>query len=328
MDRIQHDLEERVALTSNNKFELMLFRLGRSRDAEHSELYGINVFKVRELMAMPAINTVAGSSPYVMGVVNIRGQIIPVLDLPALVGCTLAQPPKILIVTEFARTTQAFAVEDVNEIVRLNWSQVRPAEACASGAGTVTSIAQFEDPEAGKRLVQVLDVEQILQRVSPVEESGFDSATLGAGLDATGYAPILAADDSSAARTLIGKTLESMSLTYTMTKSGREAWEALNGIANEAQAQGRPLSELVSMVLTDLEMPEMDGFTLTRKIKADKRFAGLPVIIHSSLSGDTNEQHIRSAGADAYVAKFKIEELGGIIESTLRKGSAAAGMPG
>lgn len=317
MDRIQHDLEERVALTSNNKFELMLFRLGRSRDADRSELYGINVFKVRELMAMPAINTVAGSSPYVLGVVNIRGQIIPVLDLPSLVGCTLSAPPKILIVTEFARTTQAFAVEDVNEIVRLNWSQVRPAEACASGSGTVTSIAQIEDEENGARLVQVLDVEQILHRVTPVEDAGFENARIGDGLEANGYAPILAADDSSSARALIGRTLDSMGLQHRMTKSGREAWEALNEMADGAKAAGRPLSDLVSLVLTDLEMPEMDGFTLTRRIKADKRFAGLPVIIHSSLSGDANEQHIRSAGADAYVAKFRIEELGEIIEKAL-----------
>jgi two-component system chemotaxis response regulator CheV len=323
MDRIQHDLEERVALTSNNKFELMLFRLGKSRDAEHSELYGINVFKVRELMAMPAVNTVAGSSPYVLGVVNIRGQIIPVLDLPALVGCTLSHPPKILIITEFARTTQAFAVEDVNEIVRLNWSQVRPAEACASGAGTVTSIAQIDDPEQGARLVQVLDVEQILHRVTPIDDAEFAHAPQGDRLDAAGHAPILAADDSSSARTLIGKTLESMGLRHRMTKSGKEAWEALNELADQAQSQGKPLSELVSLMLTDLEMPEMDGFTLTRKIKADKRFASLPVIIHSSLSGDANEQHIRSAGADAYVAKFKIEELGEMIEKTLQSRPAS-----
>jgi two-component system chemotaxis response regulator CheV len=316
IDGVQHDMEERVALTSNNKFELMLFRLGRSRDAGHSELYGINVFKVRELMAMPEINTVAGSSPFVMGVVNIRGQIIPVLDLPALVGCTLPHPPKILIITEFARTTQAFAVEDVNEIVRLNWSQVRPAEACANGAGTVTSIAQLDDAEEGRRLVQVLDVEQILQRVSPVEESGFSNAALALPADVR-HAPVLAADDSSSARKLIGKTLESMGLEYRMTQSGREAWEALNEIAEKARIDGVPLPERVSLVLTDLEMPEMDGFTLTRKIKADKRFADIPVIIHSSLSGEANEQHIRSAGANAYVAKFKIEELGETIEKTL-----------
>jgi two-component system chemotaxis response regulator CheV len=316
MDRMQHDFEERVALTSNNKFELMLFRLGKSRDAERSELYGINVFKVRELTAMPAVNTVAGSSPYVLGVVNIRGQIIPVLDLPALVGCTLQHPPKILIVTEFARTTQAFAVEDVNEIVRLNWSQVRPAEACAAGAGTVTSIAQLDDGEDGARLVQVLDVEQILHRVTPVDEADFsrEAPARQAGERA---APVLAADDSSSARMLIGKTLESMGIEFSMTRSGLEAWNALNALAAQAEAQRVPLSQLVSLVLTDLEMPEMDGFTLTRKIKADPRFAGLPVIIHSSLSGEANEQHIRSAGADAYVGKFQIGELAAMVEKML-----------
>jgi two-component system chemotaxis response regulator CheV len=118
MNTVENEINERAALTSSNKFELMLFRLGKCGGAGRSELYGINVFKLRELMAMPEITTIAGAPPHLLGVVNIRGQIVPVIDLPALLGCTPENGLKILMITEFARTTQAFAVEDVDEIVR------------------------------------------------------------------------------------------------------------------------------------------------------------------------------------------------------------------
>jgi two-component system chemotaxis response regulator CheV len=104
-----------------------------------------------------------------------------------------------------------------------------------------------------------------------------------------------------------------------MVKSGREAWERLNAIAQSAQSDGKTVLDRVAMVLTDLEMPEMDGFTLTRNIKQDARFQNLPVVIHSSLSGSANEDHVRSVGADAYVAKFVAEDLARTIRDVLPK---------
>jgi len=102
-----------------------------------------------------------------------------------------------------------------------------------------------------------------------------------------------------------------------MTKTGKEAWDKLQVLAAAAQSEGKGLRDKVAMVLTDLEMPEMDGFTLTRKIKQDDRYKSLPVIIHSSLSGQTNEEHIKTVGADAYVAKFVAEELAAAIRKVL-----------
>ncbi|SNS48039.1 two-component system, chemotaxis family, response regulator CheV [Noviherbaspirillum humi] len=318
MDAIQSDLEARTSLTANNKFELMLFRLGKG-GGERSELYGINVFKVRELMEMPAITTIADASPYLLGMVNIRGQIIPVLDLPALAGCRLEQPPKILMVTEFARTVQAFAVEEVDDIVRLDWSQVKPAESCVAGEGTITSIAHLDVDVRGSSLVQVLDVEQILHRVFPPREAALDRSEAASEAGARHDIHVLAADDSSSARMMISRALDTMGIAHRMATSGQDAWNQLNRLAEEAEAEGEPLLSRVSLVLTDLEMPEMDGFTLTRKIKADRRFGKLPVIIHSSLTGDANEQHVKGAGADAYVAKFKLEELAAVIDRVLQR---------
>ena len=133
MSSIQQEIDERTNLTASNKFELLLFRLGVAKHTSHSELFGINVFKVREIVAMPSITEVAGAVDNMLGVVNLRGQIIPVIDLPSVVGCVPSSGLNILLVTEYARSTQGFAVESVEEIVRLDWGQVLSAESKAGG---------------------------------------------------------------------------------------------------------------------------------------------------------------------------------------------------
>jgi two-component system chemotaxis response regulator CheV len=308
MSTVQSEVDERTNLISSNKFELLLFRLGSDGNSDRSELFGINVFKVREIVAMPEITAVAGALPHNLGVVNLRGQIIPVIDLPSAVGRTPKNGLNIMLVTEFARSTQGFAVESVEEIVRLEWNQVLSAESSAAG-GMVTSIARLDGDAEDTRLAQVLDVEQILRQIAPKNEKDIDMETIGSKLAIKPGSVILAADDSVVARGLIGQALDAISAPYIMTKTGKEAWEKLQIMAQQAEADGKPLRDRVALVLTDLEMPEMDGFTLTRNIKNDERFKGLPVIIHSSLSGTTNEDHVRSVGADAYVAKFVAEEL-------------------
>ena len=319
MDTAQREIDERSGLTSNNKFELMLFRLGVSLHSETSEVYGINVFKLRELMAMPTVNSIANSPPHIMGMANIRGQLIPVINLPAALGCTPATGLNILMVTEFARTTQAFAVEEVDEIVRLNWSQVRAAEGAAAGGGTITSIAQLDTDLNNTRLALVLDVEQILRNVMPSKIADIDPDTIDSSITLPPGAVILAADDSASARMLISGCLDAMGLPFVMAKTGLEAWKMLGEFSDAASKEGKSAVDKVALVLTDLEMPEMDGFTLTKKIKGDTRFNKIPVVIHSSLSGATNEVHVKSVGADAYTAKFKAEELAATLLDVLTK---------
>ena len=316
MKTVQQEVDERTNLTGTNKFELLLFRLGVSGDAERAELFGINVFKVREILAMPEVTAIAGTTPHIMGVVNLRGQIIQVINLPAVVGCTPKSGLNILLITEYARTTQAFAVESVEEIVRLDWSNVLSAEASAVG-GSVTGIARIDGNTDGTRLAQVLDVEQILAELSPPAEE-VSSDVVGPRINLPPGAIILAADDSGVARAMIEAGLTAMGVPYIMTKSGKEAWEKLQSLAVTAGKEGKTVAEKVALVLTDLEMPEMDGFTLTRNIKQDPRFKSIPVVIHSSLSGTTNEGHVKSVGADAYVAKFDAEELAETLRKTLR----------
>lgn len=318
MSTVQQDVDERTNLTGSNKFELLLFRLGGDANGDRSELFGINVFKVREIVAMPAITAVAGALPHMLGVVNLRGQVIPVVDLPSIVGCKPKTGLNIMLVTEYARTTQGFAVESVEEIVRLDWSQVLSAESSGAGGGMVTSIARLDGDTENTRLAQVLDVEQILRQIAPSDGKEVDAAQMQK-LQLKPGAVILAADDSAVARGLIEQALIAMGAPYIMTKTGKEAWERLQAISAAAIAEGKTVRDKVAMVLTDLEMPEMDGFTLTRNIKQDERFKSLPVVIHSSLSGSTNEDHVKSVGADAYVAKFVAEELAATIREVISK---------
>lgn len=316
MRTAQQEIEERTRLAGNNKFELLLFHLGEAPGSGQRELFGINVFKVREVLVMPAVTELANAHQHLMGVANIRGQIIPVINLPAVAGCAPKKGLNILMVTEFGRTVQAFAVEDVCEIVRLEWDQVLPAETSHAGAA-ISGIARLDGATAETRLAQVLDVEQILLSVMPVTTEAISREVVGPELVLAPGSVILAVDDSAVARSVIELGLKAMGVPYVMTKTGKEAWERLQLFSEEALVQGKSAADKVALVLTDLEMPEMDGFTLTRLIKQDVRFKSIPVVIHSSLTGTTNENHVKSVGADAYVAKFAPREFAATIRRVL-----------
>lgn len=314
----ENEIEERTLLTGTNQFELLLFRLGTKEGQAQPDLYGINVFKVREIVTIPNLTPIAGASEYSLGVAHLRGQVIPVYDLPKVVGNKVSAKPTLMIVTEYARTTQAFAVESVEDIARLDWNQVISAEASGAGDSLVTSIARLDEGQEDTRLAQVLDVEAILQMISPEKEKHkVDPQVMGDKLNIKPGTIVLVADDSQVARSLLEQALKALKAPCEMVNSGKEAWDRLNILAKDAQEEGKTITDKVSVVLTDLEMPEMDGFTLTRNIKADPRFSALPVLIHSSLSGSANEAHVRSVGADGYVVKFSADELAKTLRSVL-----------
>ncbi len=314
MSTVLQEVDERSHLAGTNKFELLLFRLG-GEPGGRREIFGINVFKVREALVMPPITAMPGAPQHVLGVANIRGQIVPVIDLPSVVGCK-PSALNILIVSEYERSVQGFAVEEVEEIVRLDWSRVLSAEANAVG-GMVTSIARLDADGEKSRLALVLDVEKVLRDVLPSRVPEVNAQHVGSQLALPPGSVILAADDSFVARSQIEKVLQALGAPYVMTKTGKEAWDKLQALAQEAKAEGRRVEDRVAAVLTDLEMPEMDGFTLTRRIKEDERFKRIPVVIHSSLTGQANEDHARNVGAEGYVAKFVAEELGNAIRRAI-----------
>lgn len=316
MDSFQKDIDERANLALSNKFELLLFRLGTSQHESKSELYGTNVFKLREIVPMQKINRAAGMMSPLLGVVNIRDQIMPVIDLPAALGCTPETGLNLLLITEYARSTQAFAVESVDNIIRLDWSQVHAADSGVSSRN-ITSIASMEDENGHKDLALVLDVEQILYDIIP---SGRDVDVDAIEEKIYALKPgalAIVAEDSKVARSMLEQGLKGMGIPALMHTTGLEAWEKIQSIAAEAKAAGQPITDRIGLVLTDIEMPEMDGFTLTRNIKNEPALKHIPVVIHSSLSGSANEDHVRKVGANGYVAKFDVAELSAVIHKAL-----------
>ncbi|MDL4914883.1 MAG: chemotaxis protein [Enterobacterales bacterium endosymbiont of Blomia tropicalis] len=316
MDNFQKEIDERANLALSNKFELLLFRLGSDKQKGRSELFGINVFKLREIVPMPAITKAAGMKSPLLGMANIRDQFIPVIDLPAVAGCVPETGLNLLLVTEYARNTQAFAVESVENIVRLDWSQVHTAEA-GIGGRNITSIACLDNDRQSNNLAMVLDVEQILYDIIPSVRGVEPEATRPRAFNYQPGAVAIVAEDSRVARQLLEQGLKSMGIPALMFNTGLEAWEKIKQMSQEAQTAGESIHNKIALVLTDLEMPEMDGFTLTRNIKRDDILKSVPVVIHSSLSGSANEDHVRKVGADGYVAKFELNELSELIFNVL-----------
>ncbi|WP_449544274.1 chemotaxis protein [Lelliottia amnigena] len=315
MDNFQKDIDDRANLTLSNRFELLLFRLGTSLNENKSELFGINVFKLREIVPMPEFTKPAGMKSPLMGMVNIRDQVIPVIDLSAVAGCKPATGLNILLITEYARSVQAFAVESVENIMRLDWKQVHAATAVSGRY--ITSIACLDENTDTNDLAMVLDVEQILYDITPSNHDLHATNLKTTKFNIKPGAVAIVAEDSKVARSMLEKGLEAMNIPAEMHITGKEAWEKIGVLAAQAQAEGVPITDKISLVLTDLEMPEMDGFTLTRKIKTDEILKHIPVVIHSSLSGNANEDHIRKVKADGYVAKFELNELSAVIEEVL-----------
>ena len=180
--------------------------------------------------------------------------------------------------------------------------KVPPEMLVAEMGGLVTAVTELADG----RLVMMMDVEKVLS-----ETTNYDEEAVYRNIKPLNKPDLTVffADDSIVARKQIMRTLDAMNVKYNGSINGREAWNELLKVAAYAQASGQEVTDLVSLVLTDVEMPEMDGYILTKRIKSDPRFAGVPVIMHSSLSGMSNQQLGQSVGVDEYVAKFEPQKL-------------------
>lgn len=304
MSELLKNIDARTRLAGTNKLEILLFSLGTDLRTGRTETFGINVFKVREVMRTPQITAAPDMPPAVKGMVSLRGVLVPVVDLSEFIGMQTETPREIMIVTEYNGHTQGFLVESVDTILRLDWAKMRvpPEMLTANLGGLVTAVTELPDG----RLVMLLDVERILSETAKYDDDMVFSQIKPLGKEGV---TIVYADDSSVARGQIEKTLNALGIRGIAAMNGLQAWQELQKLADYAEASGRQTKEAVQLVLTDVEMPEMDGYILTKKIKADERFAGIPVIMHSSLSSTSNEQLGRSVGVDEYVPKFEAQRL-------------------
>jgi two-component system chemotaxis response regulator CheV len=304
MSDLLKNIDARTKLAGTNKLEILMFSLGCDPTTGRRETFGINVFKVREVMRTPPITRAPEMPAAVEGMVSLRGILVPVVDLGKYAAISQDRKPEIMIVTEYNRHTQGFLVEGVDTILRLDWAQMRvpPAMLISQMGGLVTAVTEIADG----RLVMMLDVEKVLS-----ETTHYDDDFLFRGLVPIGgeQRTIFFADDSAVARKQIERTLDALGLKHLGSMNGRQAWNELQKIADYAGSVQRSLKELVSAILTDVEMPEMDGYMLTKQIKSDPRFAGIPVIMHSSLSSASNRALGQSVGVDEYVPKFEPQRL-------------------
>lgn len=304
MSELLKSIDARTKLAGTNKLEILLFFLGVDQRTGRRETYGINVFKVREVMRTPPITAAPDMPASVEGMVSLRGALVPVIDLAKYTGVTADTPRDIMIVTEYNGHTQGFLVEGVDTILRLDWSKMRvpPEMLLAQTGGLVTAVTELDDG----RLVMMMDVEKILSETTHIDDENlYRGVTQVNRPECT----IFYCDDSTVARKQIERTLSAMGVKGVGAVNGRQLWLELEKIANYAQTIGKPVAELVNLVLTDIEMPEMDGYILTKTIKSDPRFVGVPVIMHSSLSGMSNQKLGQSVGVDEYVPKFEPQRL-------------------
>ena len=298
-------VDDRTRLAGTNRLEVLLFSLGKDVNTGRDETFGVNVFKVREVMLVPEITHAPDMPASVEGMVSLRGNMIPVINLPKFCGIQAEEKPGILIITEYNKNVQGFLVHAVDTIERLAWEDVKvpPSMMAQRHGGLVTAVTELKD----RRLVMIMDVEMVLAKTS-----GFgEGEDLFKGIEQMGTRDItiLFADDSAVARDQIIRTFNHMSIKHIGTSNGAQAWRKLMEIADHAEASGQHASDLIQAILTDVEMPEMDGYVLTKKVKENPRLAGIPIIMHSSLSADANQALGKGVGADAYVPKFEPIEL-------------------
>jgi len=300
-------IDARTKLAGSNKMEILLFSLGTK------EIFGINVFKVREVSKTPKITKAPYMPDGVEGVISLRGNIIPVINLGrfANLDSSSSAAPSIMIVTEYSRHTQGFLVQQVEHIVRVDWDMVKsPEDMLAGREALITAITELPDG----RLISILDVEQILANAYG-EQANLSIDPILNGQEYT----IFFVDDSSVARKMICNVLDQLSIRYHQATNGLDGWNKLDSLASRAQRAGENLRQSLQLILVDAEMPEMDGYVLTKQIKSDARFNGIPIIMHSSLSSEANRAMGKNVGVDAYVAKFDPEILASTIRSTLNR---------
>ncbi|SES19302.1 chemotaxis protein CheV [Halopseudomonas bauzanensis] len=298
MAGIMDSVDKRTQLVGQNRLELLLFRLGGR------QLYGINVFKVKEVLQCPRLTSLPKLNPMVRGVAHIRGGTLPIIDLGKATGGRALEDlsTAFVIITEYNSRVQGFLVRAVERIVNLNWSDVHAPPRGAGREHYLTAVTRVDD-----EMVEIIDVEKVLaevlagERTVPQQAETEEVQTLAA----TTSRKVLVVDDSSVARKQVTRCLETLGIDVIALNDGRQA---LDWLKAEADA-GVQVGDSLLMLISDIEMPEMDGYTLTAEVRSDPRMKDLHVMLHTSLSGVFNQAMVRKVGADAFLAKFNPDDL-------------------
>lgn len=304
MSGILDSVNQRTQLVGQNRLELLLFRLnGRQR-------FGINVFKVREVLQCPPLTSMPKLNPLVRGIAHIRGQTISVIDLSmATKGRKIEDLSNaFIVIAEYNRSVQGFLVGAVERIINTNWDAIMPPPQGSGRASYLTAVTEVEN-----ELIEILDVEKILNEISPLNAEVSSEVAEGLTTEGQENKIIFIADDSTVARNQVKKALTSLGLEIELAKNGLEALKRLKEIAEEYG----DITKRVGVLVSDIEMPEMDGYTLTAEIKNTPELQKLHVVLHTSLSGVFNQAMVQKVGADDFIAKFHPDELATAVQKWL-----------
>lgn len=305
MSGILDSVNQRTQLVGQNRLELLLFRLNSK------QRFGINVFKVREVLQCPPLTSIPKLNALVRGVAHIRGQTISVIDLSmATGGAPIADiSASFIIIAEYNRSVQGFLVGSVERIINTNWDAILPPPKGTGKASYLTAVTEVD-----KELIEILDVEKILNEISPLSTDVSSDIADNVDVSKSDGKIIFIADDSSVARNQVKKALNTLGLEIEMAKNGLEALNRLKEIA----AETGDVTDKVGILVSDIEMPEMDGYTLTAEVKNTPELSRLHVVLHTSLSGVFNQAMVSKVGADDFIAKFHPDELASAVQKWLQ----------
>ncbi|KFZ36922.1 chemotaxis protein CheW [Shewanella mangrovi] len=304
MSGILESVNKRTQLVGQNRLELLLFKLnGRQR-------FGINVFKVKEVLQCPPLTLLPKLNPFIKGVAHIRGTTISVIDLSAATGGRPIEDVTncFIIISEYNRSVQGFLVKSVERIINMNWSAIMPPPQGAGRASYLTAVTEIDG-----ELVEIIDVEKILDEISPVKTDISKEVDEALTIDREQNFHIMVVDDSAVARKQIIRALDALNLQIDTAKDGKEALQKLKAIASEMDN----VSTEIPLIISDIEMPEMDGYTLTAEIRDDPKLKHIKVVLHTSLSGVFNHAMVQKVGANDFIAKFNPDELAAAVNKHL-----------
>jgi two-component system, chemotaxis family, chemotaxis protein CheV len=286
-------VESHTRLAGHNRVAMLLFRLG------DSQLFGINVFKVREVLRKPPMERLPGMHALLAGSFDYRGKTIPVIDLAAALGYpSLADDESAhLVVTEFSRSMQGFLVTDFQRIVHCTGESLEAPSSTLGFGNRVSAVSRVDG-----RLMAVVDVEHVLASIDGAPAELSSHIQHEAESSAIQQRRIMVVDDSTVARLRLVNLFKQMNIECLVAQDGCEALEMLKQMAESGE-------EMLSLVISDIEMPRLDGYALTRAIRDTPALRGLKVVLHSSLSGVFNEALVRDVGADRFIAKFQPDLL-------------------
>lgn len=312
MSGVLNAVDQRTNLVGENRLELLLFSLN-SR-----QIFAINVFKVKEVLKVPPLTKLPGSHHNIKGVASLRGESVPVIDLRSAIGfpSTLKgnDEEQNLIITEYNRSVQGFLVGQVRNIVNTAWTEIQPPPVTTGRNNYLTAITQIKEGEIN-HIVEIIDVEKVLAEIIEYDVSISEGVLDSELLNHMQGQKILVVDDSSTARSQVRGTLSQLGIEIIECRDGAEALNLLKKWADE----GKDVTQELLMMITDAEMPEMDGYKLTHEVRSDPRMKNLYVALNTSLSGSFNEAMVQKVGCDRLISKFQPDLLVDVAQQRLRQ---------